>query len=66
MAGGAMLRLVFESETVKLLLLNAPGRCRAGEKITSAVQGWTNSSNAENYGCRVYLLLTETSLFNLL
>ena len=28
-----MLRLVFESETVELLLPNAPGRSRAGEKI---------------------------------
>jgi len=27
-----MLRLVFESETVELLLPNAPGRCRAGGK----------------------------------
>jgi len=30
--GGSMLRLVFESETVKFLLPNAPGRCRAGGK----------------------------------
>ena len=29
---GSMLRLVFESETVELLLPNAPGRCPAGEK----------------------------------
>jgi hypothetical protein len=43
-----MLRLVFESETVELLLPNAPRRCRAGEKITSAVQGGTISSNARN------------------
>jgi hypothetical protein len=27
-----MLRLVFQSETVELLLPNAPGRCRAGGK----------------------------------
>jgi len=32
MGGGSMLRLVFESETVEFLLLNAPGRCRAGGK----------------------------------
>ena len=30
--GGSMLRLDFESETVELLLPNAPGRCRAGGK----------------------------------
>ena len=46
--GGSILRLVFESETVEFLLPNAPGRCRAGGKITSAVQGGTNSSNARN------------------
>ena len=32
MVGGSMLRLFFESETVELLLPNAPGRCRAGRK----------------------------------
>ena len=30
MGSGLRLRLVFESETVKLLLPNAPGHCRAG------------------------------------
>ena len=46
MGGGSMLRLVFESETVEFLLLNAPGHCRAGGKVTSVVQGGTNLSNA--------------------
>ena len=32
MGGGSMLQIVFESETVEFLLLNALGRCRAGEK----------------------------------
>jgi hypothetical protein len=32
MGGGSMLRLVFESETVELLLLNVPGHCCAGGK----------------------------------
>jgi hypothetical protein len=39
--------------------------CRR-KKITGAVQGGTNSSNAQNCGYRMYLLLTETSIFNLL
>jgi len=42
-----MLLLVYESETVEILLPNAPGRCRAGGiKITIAVQGGTNWSIA--------------------
>jgi len=32
MGGGSMLQLVFESETVKFLLPNVPGHCRAGRK----------------------------------
>jgi hypothetical protein len=43
-----MLRLVFELETVELLLPNAPDLVVQEEKITSAVQSGTNSSNARN------------------
>jgi len=48
MGGGSMLQLVFESETVEFLLPNAPGVVVQEEKITSVVQGGTNSSNARN------------------
>ena len=47
MEGASMLQLVFESETVEFLLLNAPGCC-AGGKIVSAAEGGTNSLNARN------------------
>jgi len=40
MGGGLMLRLVFESETVKFLLPNVLGHCCAGGK---------------NYECGMYL-----------
>jgi hypothetical protein len=49
MGGDATSRLVFEPETVKSLLPNEPERSHArGKKITSEVQGGTNSSNARN------------------
>jgi hypothetical protein len=38
MVGGSMLPLVFELETVELLLPNVPGRCRAGGAQFSFLQ----------------------------
>jgi hypothetical protein len=64
--GGSMLRLVFGSETVELLLPNAPGHCRAEEKITISSNLLLKSAEPQFSGCQVYLLLTEMSLFNLL
>ena len=52
--GGAMLRLVFQSETVDLLLPNAPGRC-AGGKNHECGTGRDELVECAKLGCVTHL-----------
>ena len=50
-----MLRLVFESETVELLLPNVPGRCRAGGKNHECGTGQEEIVECAKLGCLTHL-----------
>jgi hypothetical protein len=61
-----MLRLIFESETVKFLLPNVPGCCGAGGKNHQFGKGWDELVECMKLGGLTHLYNTEMSLCDLL